>query len=218
MVNFSVQDIDADEFLSGNYVDNILEAENAEKGYGKRKRSNASPEGQVNTNEKEGKVLNDGGGGASNGCVVGGDLEGKASGEYESRSSPSEEEDDEDEIASHGRELRELSSIDPEFHRFIQSEEPELLRIEDRELETNEDILTEEEGLAGNKKTEEEHEHSTQQKVLSWKLLRDYKKAAFVKKSIKGLKQLLAAFHSICAEGDNNDENKGGGKRQGRQG
>ncbi len=216
MVNFRVQDLDADEFLSGNYVDDILGAENEEKEYDKSKRTRICElrEGQVNIDE-EGEMSDDDGG--SDGCVVGGDdLEGRASGEDESSSSsPLEEE--EDEIASHGRELRDLSSIDPEFHKFLQSEEPELLRIGDPELQVdeddNEDVLAEE-GEGNGKKKIEEQKYRQQQKVLSWKLFREFQQAAFIKKTVKGLKQLLAAFHSICAEEEDNDKNKGGGRKK----
>ncbi len=210
MVNFSVQDLDADDFLSGNYVDDILGAENEEKEYDKKNRSCESREGQVNIDE-EGTMLED-------------DDDVSVSGEDDERrsslSSPSEEEE-EDEIASHGRELRELSSFDPEFHKFLKSEEPELLRIDESELQVDEDedVLTDEGDAGAGKMKIEDQEHNKEQKVLSLKLLKEFQQAAFVNKSMKGLKQLMAAFHSICAtEGEGNDKKKRGGKRQGRPG
>ncbi len=207
MVNFSVQDLDADDFLSGKYVDDILEAENEEKEYDKKKRSCESREGQVNIDE-EGTMLED-------------DDDVSVSGEEERRSSlsSSSEEEDENEIASHGRELRELSNFDPEFHKFLKSEEPELLRIDESELQVDEDVLTDEDDAGSGKKKIEDQEHNMEQKVLSLKLLKEFQQAAFVNKSIKGLKQLMAAFHSICAtEGEGDDKKNGGGKRNGRPG
>ncbi len=220
-MNFSVQDLDADEFLSGNYLDDILRAEKEEKEHdtSKKNSSRESREGQVNIDE-DGEMSDDGGS-DSDGCVVDGDdLEGRgSSGEEENSSSSSPLEEEEDEIASHGRELRDLSSIDPEFHKFLQSEEPELLRIGDPELQADEYDTkngSTEKGEEYVKKKIEEEKDRQQQKVLSWKLFREFQQAAFIKKTLKGLKQLLAAFHSICAEEEDNDKNKvGRGKKQG---
>ncbi len=202
MVNFSVQDLDADDFLSGKYVDDILDAENRENEHDKKKRSCKSSEEDVNIDE--GTMLED------NDDVSG----------EEERSSLSLSSEEEDAIAIHGKELKELSSFDPDFHRFLKSEEPELLRMDESELQMDEVALTDEDDDEGSGRKEIEDEHpETEQKVLSLKLLKEIQQAALVNKSVKGLKRLMAAFHSICAtEGEGEDKKKGGGKREGRPG
>eukprot|EP00953_Heterococcus_sp_UTEX-ZZ885_P034383 17811-Heterococcus_DN1.PRE.1 len=123
--------------------------------------------------------------------------------------------DNEDDAASHAAQLRALSEKDPEFFEYLQGEEPDLLAFDPAELEGSD---SEEEGegdaagatdsTSGSKNESKaarllrEADEAAHGVVLTMELLRAMQTAAFLKRTVKGLKRLLLAFRSGCHLGD----------------
>ncbi|KAG5186982.1 Noc2p family-domain-containing protein [Tribonema minus] len=114
---------------------------------------------------------------------------------------------DEDDANRHARELRELSEKDPEFYQYLQAEEPDLLEFDPKELEVSDNEAEgeggeEEGGRGGKKKKGKAKGGSEEGMVLTKASLRALQEAAFVRRSLKGLKRLLLVFRAGCHIGE----------------
>lgn len=121
--------------------------------------------------------------------------------------SEAEEEDqvpsglDEDEV-SHKNQLDKLKTLDPEFYKFLQENDQELLNFDDSDgeadMEGSKEVENDEQ--AEQEEKEEGEEQITQSMIDGWK------ESLQKTHSIKTLRKLIAALRSAAAIGDENDQ------------
>lgn len=131
---------------------------------------------------------------------------------------PAEESDDdddmdEDQFESHKNDLNALAENDPEFFKYLQSNDPELLDFsmaERDDLSSIDDLSGDEDEEAGQKKgkkgkKEDESNEVTMAQVQKWK------EALVEKKSLRSLRQVVLAFRSAAHVNDVEEDARQGG-------
>ena len=130
---------------------------------------------------------------------------------------PVDDEDDEkddmddDEFESHKNDLSALAEKDPEFFKYLQSNDPELLdfSMAERDDLAGIDDLSEDEAEGGKKK--KNMHHSDVGNEVSMEDVKKWKEALIEKKSLRSLRQVVLAFRAAAHGNDVEEDNSQGG-------
>jgi nucleolar complex protein 2 len=120
------------------------------------------------------------------------------------------DEENEDVEDSHKRDLEELKAKDPEFYKYLQEHDQELLNFGDDDAE--EDAEDEEAKESADAPAAEEEEDKTEAKILTLQLISSWAKDLDKGNSYRALRELVRAFESACHV-DTVDDKRGAAKK-----
>ncbi|KAF8604341.1 Noc2-domain-containing protein [Ceratobasidium sp. AG-I] len=107
--------------------------------------------------------------------------------------------DEEDEGATHAMDLAALKTSDPEFYKYLQENDKELLEFEASEAELASDAEEDEEDKDAMDEDKEENEEAP---LLTTSILREWQRSLIETHSLRALRRLLIAFRSAAYMND----------------